>query len=250
MSSATKAATEYFTNTPYVPKPKKDWMTLQHLKKTCFDWAMAQEGDKYVPLKIDGAKTTELKFAIPYMQTPRFEIHLSGTIDSIRQVNGGGPYIVLDYKTTSSWDTKEYLNNYKLDPQLPFYRLAIQKYAELYPNSIFGTMIQKGIGCCIEGIFISSAKDTIIQRSDVMFFKAEFMQRFEKMLRQKIQALIDYLEADTLPEKEGLLTASCYGTKFGPCAFANACGAPDSIAEGHILRSQFIQKTYDPRNFR
>ncbi len=248
-TSVTKAV-EYFSTTPYIPKLKKDWMNVAHLKKTCFDWMQHWEStpDNLEPLRVEGMHTTELKFDIPYYQNDLFEIHLCGTIDKICRTKGNqGPYCIVDYKTTSSWAREEYFDQYRLDPQLRFYRLAIKKYAELYPTSIFAEMVTKGCGAMIEGVFLANNKDAIIQRSDAMFFKAPDMEMFERMLNDFIDNLVRELSCGPTPYKQGILNGAC-NSKFG-CDYSVACGAPDSIAEQHVLRHSFKQVQYNPLSF-
>lgn len=244
-------ATDYFTSTPSIPKDKKAWMTVTHLKKTCFDWMTHWEKtqDNLEALKVDGCPTTELKFDLPYYQDDKYEIHLAGTIDRICKTKGSGPYVLTDYKTTSSWDNKSYLAQYRLDPQLRFYRLAISLYAQAYPNSIYADMVAKGCGCLIEGIFLKATEEATIRRSDTMFFKAAEMQQFEGLVKKFISRFVEALNAPEEPPKEGILSGYCYGAKFG-CHFVDACGAPDKIAEQHVLRNNFITKPYNPLLFR
>lgn len=247
---ACKAATEYFTKTPYMPKSNKKWMTIDHLKKTLFDWQQHWEThtDSLETIRIEGAKTTELKFAIPYYADDQFEIILTGTMDSICRQKGGGPYVIKDYKTTSMWDNEGYLWGYNLDPQLKFYRFIVGEYARLYPQSIYGDMIAKGCGCMIEGIFLSSTNPATIKRGDVKFFKGTEMEEFKVQLDMFIRRLIRNLQIGEAPPKEGMFNGAC-STKFGMCSFAGACAAPDDIAARFILKNNFTQREYNPLHF-
>jgi hypothetical protein len=247
---AAKAATEYFTTTPFKPSSSKKWMTTDHLKKTLFDWQQHWEThtDDLDTIRIEGAKTTELKFAIPYYADDNFEVILCGTMDSICRVRGGGAYVIKDYKTTSMWDNTGYLWGYNLDPQLKFYRFIVGEYARLYPQSIYGDMIAKGCGAVIEGIFLKSTEPAHIQRGEVKFFKGWEMAEFKAHLDKFIARLVDALRTNTIPPKEGMFNGAC-STKFGMCAFAGACAAPDEIAARFILKNNFTNKPYNPLHF-
>lgn len=81
-----------------------------------------------------------------------------------------------------------------------------------------------------------------------MFFKGREMDEFKQEMDRFIQRLLVVLHSSLMPAKEGMFNGACK-TVYGHCNFGVVCAAPDEIAARHFIRSNFIQKTYNPLEF-
>jgi hypothetical protein len=246
IAKALKHAKDHLTNTPYVESPRKKHYNTQHLMATCLGFQEWRTSDSLQVLKDKaGVPLVECKFAYPYRSTPEVDILLSGTIDFIGQMKQG-VYCIQDYKTTSSYDPKEYFSGYRNDPQLMMYYLQIKRLAHDYPDSVFADMIAKGVGCFIMGVFISSSKPTEYIRSELMMFKPDEIEEFEFMLASTVDLFLEWYPK--LPPREGRINGTCVA-KYGKCEYFDVCAAPDSRAGEFILNRNFIKKQYNPLTF-
>lgn len=248
---ATEATLKYFRGADMIIKSNKRYMTENYLLKTCQDyWFQRGNNDDFVTLNDEqGKPLVELGFQWPIYEDPELAVLVAGTIDDLCK-HKRGAYALRDYKTTSMWDKKAYLDQYYLSSQLMIYRLTVRKYAAMYPQSIFAELEQKNVHCFIEGIFCSGADKPIeFQRSDVFQFGESQLNDLETLLRLATLKLVTNIKAGKLPLREGMINDACSG-KFGsPCEFFDACRAPDLISAKHILTRNFIQKPYDPLSF-
>jgi len=239
-------------NKPKKTKPKKDYLNdSKYFMLTCqsfWDDYLAQDDFVTLVNPADGKPLVELKFSIPYYADSDCEVYLEGTVDDLCK-HTHGCYAVRDYKTTSVWDSKAYLESYALSPQLMFYRMAVEWYAQMYPQSIFSDMMKKGIiGSFIDGVFLlGKDKEPEFKRSEIFQFSDDKMQEFRTMLREQVMRLVNFAKLNTRPAREGMLNGACQ-TVYGACKFFHACNALDEVHAGHILNNNFIKKPYDPLN--
>lgn len=246
-----KAALEYFRQAKYTIKAKKDWMTAQHLTKTCMDyWEYYNKDgkkDEWQSIKTEqGEALVEMKFSIPFFVNDEVEILLCGTIDDICKRNNGC-YAIRDYKTTSVWNKTSYLASYRLNPQLIFYIFVLYEYAHLYPDSIFTKICtDKGrVAAFIDGIFLKSAEVTF-DRSEMFFFTEKELSQFRKMLTELVvPKILRIVRQQGQLYPEGIVNGTCHNV-FGACKYSLACVSPDSVCAGHILHNNFIKKPYNP----
>lgn len=242
-------ATQKRWRVPMEVKYKKKYMDETFLLTTCMNfWEQFGSKDEFVTLEHDGKPMVEVKFSWPYYVDDTLEILICGTADDICK-HKRGTYAIRDYKTTSSWDQQEYLYGYKLSPQLLTYRLILRYYAKRYPDSIWNVIERSGCCVFIDGIFING-KDKPVEfiRSEVEAIAEDKLAEYEKLLARKVAELVDVVKSNVIPVREGLLNGACH-TVYGHCKFFDACAAPDNIAAEHVLRRNFIQKTYDPLTF-
>ena len=239
---------------PMFVKPKKQYMTENHLLRTCMDfWQTWQAKDQFQTLVSNGQVLVEQHFDWPYYEDEEMAIMISGTADDICK-HQQGTHAIRDYKTTSSFDSVQYLEGYQLSCQLRVYRLVVRWYAKKYPDSVWAEMDKKGVCCFIDGIFIRG-KDAPVEfeRSYMFQFKDWELEEFEELLHEKVMALRDMIHTKLMFPKhtfarDGIITDSC-STKYGPCKFAKVCGMPDAESAQMFLTNNFIQKPYDPVKF-
>jgi len=211
--------------------------TREWLSKTC-EWCSGQ-GHYLCP-------ATELTFSIPYYKDNFITVNLEGTIDSIGKVVGGC-YAIRDWKTTSTWDAKNYFFPYSMSKQLRFYLLALKLMAEREPMSILGQIGSKHAGAIIDAIFVKpSANDIKCGRSEVFQFDDKELEKFRSMLDGWIRQLSLHVQYGDFP-KQGLITGACE-KKFGLCPFFTVCGVNDQIADV-LLKRDFKQVKYNPLNY-
>lgn len=246
-----KEAKEYYENTPMAYKSRKKYLTTEFLITGCISYLEKYKKDTFDPIVVDGHTLVEQKFAIPYYCDDTLEIILCGTCDEIGKWRSG-IYAIADLKTTASWNQEEYLDSYKASPQMMFYRWAIKQYAVAYPDSIFAKIDAEDCAVFIDGVFHKGASSPIeFQRSNMFMFKEHQIQRFDRMLKDKLGELImaikRWQDCGEHPWPEGLLNGAC-GTKFGLCQFANACTATDDEVRAAVL-SHFKKRHYNPLTF-
>lgn len=244
--TAIKAAQDYFKQADFTKNPKKDWLNLSHLTLTCVKYLERWKTDNFRTLKSPTTNTplVELKFAIPLLSTPEYDVLLCGTIDRIGRVGNNGAFAICDYKTTSSWDFEQYLTSKRLSHQLMIYQKAIKWYALHKPDSIFASV--NPCRAFIEGIFLSGSKPTEIHRSNLFEFSDSLMAELDRGLLAKTTQFIEFLQA---PYRDGILSDACTTAKFGLCPYWKVCCAPDLVVGEMILKQDYIHKEYDPLNF-
>lgn len=238
---------------------KKKWLRDEkHMINVCYlVWEMYIVPDASfdvlsIPLgdsKVGPA--VEINFSIPYYKDDAIDVNLCGTIDRVGKYKNGC-YAIRDWKTTSSWNTEEYFEEYELSRQLRFYNLACKLMAEKHPDSILGTIGATKIGAAIDGIFLSAnSNDTTFKMSTVFQFSDMAIERFKATLDTKIQELSRAVKIGFFP-KEGILNGHCsrpWGeNKIGKCKFWHACKNDDSVAEV-LLKRDFTRKIYNPLSF-
>jgi hypothetical protein len=231
-------------------KYNKTYMNENYLIKTCLDyWNQVAEKDLFqTVIGSDGLPICEMQFAIPYYSDDKYEVLLCGTIDDICK-HQTGTYAIRDYKTTASFDHKEYLEAYALSHQLMFYRFVVKLYAQWYPESIWAEMHHRGIACFIDGIFVRGRDKAVeFHRSAMFQYTEQQLAEFEQGLNAIIKRIVDrFSNPVNFPPREGMINSSCSGI-YGKCHFFNVCSQPDEVASQHILNRYFKQETYNPLN--
>lgn len=241
---ALKAATDYYSR-PMIVKKMKQYMTPQYLMRMCIEyWQTVAENDVFETVVVDGQPLCELRFSIPYYEDDEVAVEICGTIDDVCK-HKHGTYAIRDYKTTSSRDKDDYLEGYKLSPQLMMYKFALQKYAKMYPDSMFAEINRLDVSCFIDGIFVNG-KDVIeFKRGDMIPFSEQQMAEFERMLNKEVMRQVANLKLANKPDRQGMLNGAC-NSNFG-CPYWYICAAPDDIAREHVKRNNFVSKMYDPK---
>ena len=247
-----REAQHYFNTTPMYVKPQKKYLDSAFLVNACIGYVTKYENDSFKVVSEDGKPFIELPFCFPIYVDDLVEILACGTIDEIGKFQNG-IYSIEDLKTTSMWNVDEYLESYRLSPQLYFYRWTIRQYALAKPNSLMATIDQSEVGCHISGVFFKGKdKEIEYRRGDVMLFKEKEIKEFEILLNRTIVKLVemahDWIKDGTLPLREGMLNGAC-STVYGPCKFACACGTTDETTRDIVMQQSFIQRFYDPLSF-
>lgn len=256
-------------------RSKKDHLNENHLINTCFDfWNYLQTKQQEFQLiqnpeakcwKCGGIGSivtnnvgspcdecsgkgireqpvVEVKFSIPYEILDNYEAYIEGTIDRVGKINNGC-YCVRDFKTTSSWDAIKFLSGFLSSPQLKLYIWAIRKEAERAGSAIEKLKGQR-IGAAIDGIFLKSAKETEFKSSEVFFFSPQQDIEFEYLLMTKMLEIKRYALNLEAPLKTGKIEGLCHN--LFSCKFHNVCHAIDEKVGQFVLKSNFIQRPYEP----
>ena len=244
-----KLAQAYYANTPMRVKSKKEYLTEQYLLSACISYAEQYKKDSFETINIgDTVGLIEQKFAIPYYVDDTMEVVLCGTVDEIGKFRNG-IYSICDLKTSAAWNHTEYFESYWLSPQMMFYRWQLGLYAAAYPDSIYAKIHAEDCGVFIDGVFHNGARQVEFKRSSVMLFKEAQLEKFGRLVDIKVKQLIEDIKhwryTGQLPLEEGILNGACQ-EKFGLCAFANICKAPDDEVKQHIKDHNFIKQPYNP----
>ncbi len=281
-----KLAKDYYIKTPMVIKSNKKYLTPIFLMRICMEYAEKYAKDSFKPIRIKVKKKfsilteeeklkisleyreqiiqddqifefeeslLEIKGAFPYYIDDEIEILMVFTIDEIGK-HSNGINCIVDAKTTSVWNTKEYFESFELSPQLRFYKWSLLKYAEAYPEKFVAKLCENELGCFIDGIFYKGEnQDVEYKRSDIMLFQDDpGMVEFEQLIKNKVSSLIDaikwYKSHNQTPLREGILNGACQ-TKYGACNFSKVCSAIDETTRNVILDYNFIKKQYNPLEF-
>jgi hypothetical protein len=241
-------AQRYYRETPMWIKPQKRYMTEEYLAKCCVDYATQYMNDTILPcVGPDGTKLLEMKFAIPVHTDDVCEIILCGTIDEIGSNRQGYPFII-DAKTTSMSDEKEYLDGYLLSHQFMFYRFVVGLYAQAHPNSVYAEILKYDIANLVDGIFLRGKDKVEFHRSRAWLFKRETLEEFEGLLNATISKVIALVHTSDMPPREGIVTQACE-TRFSRCEFYYACASPDIESAKAIIDNNFVRIPYNPLTF-
>lgn len=246
-AKAKDAAVELFRK-PNVIRSKKNHLTEIHLLKTCITlWQDYIEKENFKVLCYpDGSPCVEIKFEYTLYDSPTLEIRGCGTIDRFGQIPRGC-FCVRDWKITSSWNEKGYLDSYRLSPQLKFYVYSIKKWVEqTNAPSPLAEIKDQPIGAFIDGIFLKSTGDSVFKSSEMFLFKQSELDEFEVLLKTKLFEL-EVMYRTNFAQRKGLIEGTCSNGKV-LCKFHDIC-ASDDIAASHLLKRDFIQREYNPLMF-
>lgn len=239
------AAAKATYSLPNIVKPKKQYLTMNHLFQTCITiWQTYLEKDNFDYFIIDGKPAVEYKFSISIYEDEHVIIFLEGTMDKIGKIKHGCVSIG-DYKTTASFNKEEYLSSYILSPQLKTYAYAFLSMAQHKEHPFYGIT---QVGTFIDGIFLSPTNQVSHKRSEVFVYKMDDLIEFDTMLEQLCLKISRWVGDKIIPYATGQLNGACE-TKYGKCRYFNVCAAPDDIARGHLIKRDFKIKPYEPLKF-
>jgi hypothetical protein len=242
-------AKKVFLELPVHVNPKKMWQRdITHLTSTCHSLWITQvmEDKNFEVLEINGVSATEITFDFPYFEDEFVKVNLCGTIDSVGKFNGG-VFAIRDWKTTSSWDTKNYFTQYELSRQLRIYTLACKLMARLEPESVLGRVGASRMGAFIDCIALKpDTNGATFLRSPVYTYTDEDLSAFQLTLDDQCKRLSSAVKTGYLP-KEGIVNGTCDG-KWGQCQFWNVCKSNSDIA-ALLLGRDFNIKDFNPLRY-
>lgn len=248
MKLAREASFELFRREKYTPSGSEHLADERHLMVTCYNYwedVILKDQVMDVLLLPDDKPATEVTFRLPYYEDETFIVNLCGTIDRIGKIKNGC-FVIPDFKTTSKYNVKEFLADFRMSKQLRFYSLALKIMAERYPESVLGQVGATTVGTRIDGVFLKAkASDNIYASSSVFMFKNETLVEFRRILDDQIQRLLWHIRSNYFP-KEGINNGTCKGEYR--CAFWGVCAAPDEMQEV-LLQRDFQKVHYDPLSF-
>jgi len=196
------------------------------------------EFNTLVPLQ-HGAVAAEVKFKVTdYNRYPGIEF--CGTIDRIDLVDD--VLYVTDYKCTKSKYPSDYLRDYKLKSQLPFYLWIIENYGSQFLPSRY---IGMPIAARIRGIFYEGGFD--IRDGETMLWNDQHRRQIQFIINHMTQQLhwvAQHQEHNLLAPKTGMATGACYR-----CPHEHICMMHDDKAELAYIKTA-PKTTYNPLNFR
>lgn len=197
-----------------------------------------------------GSKTmqlpaSEVTFEIEYYEDEFIKVVLVGTIDGIGKI-ANGCYAIRDFKTTSSAEQDEYLNDYEMSAQLRFYIFSLKLMGRLHPDSILGQIGNTRIGAFIDGIFL---KPKLVSneyvRSKVFQYSDDELAEFELNLNELIKKISQYIATGLWQQREGIVNGTCK-SGYRKCDFWHACRSGNKTIADTLLARDFVQKKYDP----
>ncbi len=210
-------------------------------------WWDKVDGFSYFKFE-NGIPFTEQKIQFPYYVGEDFDLILVGTLDALGFI--GDSFILLDDKTTSSWDVEEFFEKYRSSNQMMLYTWMVRQLSNMYPESQLGKIFSQypNFGTAIYGIF-HSAKEVNFKRSPIMFYNERQLASFEAVLAEKLQDVIricsEFIMYPKLRNKTGFVNGMCKAYK-NECPYVNACCADTEDDEESMLYAQFEVKPYNP----
>ena len=188
---------------------------------------------------------SEVTFEIDYYEDDHIKVVLAGTIDGIGKITNGC-YAIRDFKTTSSGDQDEYLDDYEMSTQLRFYVFSLVLMHRLHPESALGQIGGTRIGAFIDGVFLKpKLVNNEYVRSKVFQFSEEEMLEFELNLNEIAKKISRYIETGLWQQREGIVNGSCK-SGYRKCDFWFPCHTGNKVISDTLLAKNFIRKTYDP----
>jgi len=244
--TAREEAVKVFTSIPMLDDRKSLHLSdVNHMTSVAlFAWQLCVLPDKeFKILELNGKPASELTFSIPFYEDEYVKINWCGTLDRLGKIENG-IYIIKDWKTTSSWDKKEYFTQFEMSRQPLGYVLALRLMHELYPDSALGKIGATSVGAQFDGVFIKPAiNDVTFVKSPVYQYPKERVQEFRDLLTEKCKQLSISIQGG-VQNKEGLINGSCQG-KWGKCLFWNVCQHPKNVAD-ILLARDFNKKPFNP----
>ena len=234
-TAAMNMALEHYSN-PEIVVPETDWRTAGHLA-TCLTqyFDNYSEVDGLVVEQHNGEPLLEMKFAYPFYTNGTVDVLLCGTIDFIGKYFGQN--IICDHKSTAITSVDRYLDSYRMSTQLMAYTMVLRK---LFPDRNYQAIIN--------GIFLSRSNKNKFQRSAILDFSQDRMEKFEEHLTNTVIDFADLIakgiKTNTIPF---LPNFNCCETKFGMCRFADICNSGEHSET--IIDNEYYTKLYDPLQF-
>lgn len=231
-------ALDYYTK---VEVPESDWRTSAHLLNCLMQYMSSHKNDILRPHKdIEGKPLLERGFVLPFYSTPRIEFNLVGIIDFEGLYSSRD--VIVDHKTTATYDTQSYLNGYKLSPQLLLYKLA---HKMLHLNG--------DPGCLINGIFLAKSGKNTFCRSDVFEFSKRQLESFRLQLLDKAVTICNKFEnvlngADfNLEFPENYIC--CQGRYRSLCSYVPICSQDNQSDRDMIIGNDYERRVYNTEIF-
>ncbi len=238
---------------PKIPNRKQSYLEDEnHLITTC-NWVwlcVIKEEKSFDILKLaNGEPAIELNFSIPYYEDDTIVVNLCGTIDKIGKFKSG-IFAIGDWKTSSTHDPEVHLDRYTMAAQLRVYTLAMRLMSRHFPDSLLGKIGAEPLGAFIDGLYLRpKPNDNEFHRGDVMRFDDADMEMFESNLNNRIISLSRAIANNTWHNKEGIVNGAC-SQAYGKCAFWGVCSRPEPHLVEAMLKRDFVQRPYNPLNFR
>ena len=188
---------------------------------------------------------SEVTFEIDYYEDDHIKVVLAGTIDGIGKISNGC-YAIRDFKTTSSAEQDEYLDDYEMSAQLRFYIFSLKLMGRLHPDSVLGQIGNSRMGAFIDGLFIKPklvSNDYV--RSKVFQYSDDEMAEFELNLNELVKKISYYISTGLWQQREGIVNGTCK-SGYRKCDFWHACRSGNKAIADALLSRNFIQKKYDP----
>lgn len=226
----------------YPVADKKKHITASYLNIACSEYAMRYpitteveglsicfDGDVNNPM-------VETYFSIPVIETPEFELHLSGKIDAIGLMNN--VLVIEDIKTTSQTDPERFFSAYANSPQMRLYSYVVNKMAEVLPDSAIGKMRQakSEFAVSILGVFLKTSR-VIIERSNLLTWTDQETKEYASILERQLLNIAEVISEHRY-YKGGMVTGACKGF-LSQCPFYTPC---HSSNESMIISNKYTRR--------
>ena len=252
-------AAQAILNRPCNIREGKQHLNENHLIKTCIDyWGYHQKEGQFDVFCLNDSPMTEIYFENLFYEDDNYIVYLVGTIDSFGKILNG-IYCIRDFKTHSLWATgkngfkfqdaliNKFLEKFMMSLQLRFYVYNLRLYANKFPDTELYKIANSTIGMFIEGVFLSSTQPTLFRRSDIWTMKKNEMIELDNLLLNRVKDFVKYLNENS-SLRDGLATGACSDGLF-PCEFYNVCAVNNPDIQNMMLKNNFIQKPYEPKEF-
>lgn len=191
----------------------------------------------------------EQKLVLPYYQSDEFDLNIVGTVDCLGSI--GQAFVLLDYKTTSAYDSTDFFSKYEISNQMLLYTWVIRQMIKLNPNSELAEIFSQhpAFGCTIMGAFHKKG-NVVFQRGPIMYFPERRMEMFENALYAKLDTILrmckKFIRTPNVNTYEGLVNGTCKMYGAAGCDFVQACLTSRLDDEMAVLNASFNKSPYNP----
>ena len=247
--TAREEAIKAFTSIPIIDDRKSMHLSdVNHMHTVAlFVWQLVVQKDtEFDILELNGKPAVEVTYSLPIFEDEVAKFNWCGTIDRLGKIRGGC-YVIKDWKTTSSWNPKDYFTKFEMARQPRGYILALKMFAELYPDSALGKIGVTKIGAQFDGVFVKPAiNDVKFGKSIVFQYEDYQIEELRTLIIAECKKMSLAIATAKYP-KQGLVNGSCEG-RWGKCMFWNVCQQPDVVAN-FMLKRDFEVKKFNPLSY-
>lgn len=245
--TAREEAIKAFTAIPIIDDRKSMHLSdVNHMHTVAlFVWQLVVQKDtEFDILELNGKPAAEVTYSLPLYEDETAKYNWCGTLDRLGKIRNGC-YVIKDWKSTSSWNAKDYFTKFEMARQPRGYVLALKMFSELYPDSALGKIGASKVGAQFDGVFVKPAiNDVKFGKSIVFQYEDREIEELRQLLIVECQKLSYSISKNKFP-KTGIVNGSCEG-RWGKCAFWNVCQHPDPKI---LLARDFDVKKFNPLSY-
>lgn len=238
LEEATQRAALYFAKCNCSKMPPRSMNDLIKAVKEYYN-TYCRDNDTIVPLvTTTGDKAIELPFSMPLIAGKSVDVNLDGVIDEVGldTTQDTGELLIVDAKTTSSTQPKDYHAGWRTSPQMCIYSYAVKLAFGL---SYFPKII-------VDAVFLRKDGDPYCLRNQQPFeIESWIMYRVIARLHNVAHRLIEISDSG----REYYYDYGACKGKFSECPFSDLCKMHEAT-QGMMVNGLFKTREYNPATFK